>query len=65
MNIEEMLSIANSKQKLLLLDAVKEFEEEVSKFSESDGITLNNSVNAQYRNLAVKYQKKFAEILKL
>lgn len=55
-----MLSIANSKQKLLLLDAVKEFEEKVSKLPESDGITLNNSVNKQYRNLAVKYQKKFA-----
>lgn len=60
---KKMLSIANDEQRPILLKAIKRFEEELSKLPESEGETLNDSINIQYRNLAVKYRKIFNEIM--
>lgn len=63
LNIKEMLSIATDKQKPLLLEAIKNFEEETSQLPRTDEKTLNNSINTEYRELAVKYQKIFKNIM--
>lgn len=64
LTIEEMLLTASDEQKALILEAKERFKDELSKLPKPDGKTLNNSVNTQYRQLAVKYQKAFKEIMK-